>query len=120
MLTVLRILIILLILTGSTVLVSILWPRITTQKPPTQIIQIREAVSKTKQGQRVFEVLGVSTDKLEENQDSFTQNLFTNPVETIKKTIENSATQKGTEGIIDALRKLPENQQQDFKGKYCQ
>lgn len=117
---VLRIFIILLILTASAILVSILWPRITTQKPPAQIVAIREVVSKTKPGQKAFEVLGVSTDIAAENPDSFIQNLLANPVGTIKKTIEESTTQKGTESIIEALQKLPESQQQDFKEKYCQ
>lgn len=120
MLNLLRILVIFLGLFGGGILVSILWPRITPQKPPSEVEKVREALKGTEVGQKIFAVLGEKSFNSNHQESSFPQNLkITHPLEVAKEKLEKFGSEKSAEQIIRILGTLPKEEQKELKKQFC-
>lgn len=122
--TIIRILVIGLLVTGSVLTTSFLWPKITTKKPPEPIERIREKAEETKIGKGISNILGEESQNRQEEQkipqeEKEGKSLIQTVTETIKERITETVVQKSGEEIIKALETLPPEQFKEVKKQLC-
>lgn len=110
MIDVLRILGTVLIFVGGTLGISLFWPKITPQKPPTPIEQIREIIGKTEIGGKI-----VVEDKEAPTPSPATQVT----TETVEEKITKVVTEKTTQEIEKTLKTLSPEQLEAVRKIIC-